>query len=59
MRVSAETLYGGWLGIGEWVWVGVGMGYGLCVDWLVSTPPTPTNNISLLSDGRHGKNLVR
>ena len=27
---------------------------------IVSTPPTPpTNNISLLSDGRHGKYLVR
>ena len=57
MRAGAETLYGDWVVIGRCVWVGVWVGYGWCMDWLVSTP-TPPTNISLLSDGRHGKNLV-
>ena len=56
MRVSAETLNRGWVGMGEWArvvgeWVVIG-----CV--VLPSPPPPTTNISLLSDVRQRTNLA-
>ena len=64
MRVSAETLNRGWVGMGRWVWVvgglvGVTGCVGWYVGWLAPPQPTPsTTNVILLSEARHGEQTL-